>query len=180
MTWAHTPIGSRRIIEVWPARYSPADRPSRIRAAPAKKRSSSTIGGTSSVRVMATGLPVLRDSASTRSSARASMASANRSRARLRSAGVASRQVSNASAAACSAASTSAAPETGASQVGLAGARVDDGAGPAVPRGHLLAADEVLSTVSPSGGHGSPSVTPDMPRSQRTAPTLTEKLWSYK
>jgi hypothetical protein len=39
-----TPIGSRRIHDVWPAMYSPADRPSSTRAAPAKNRIWSTIG----------------------------------------------------------------------------------------------------------------------------------------
>ena len=32
------PIGSRRIIEVWPGRYSPATWPGIERTAPAKKR----------------------------------------------------------------------------------------------------------------------------------------------
>jgi len=64
--------------------------------------------------VRPTGLPVLRHSAATISSARACTASAIRSSARLRSAGVASRQPSNAPAAAARAAPTSAAPDTGA------------------------------------------------------------------
>jgi len=85
-----------------------------MRAAPAKNRSSSTSGGISSAIVIPTGLPVLRHSAATISSARAAVASAIRSSARLRSAGVVSRQPSNAPAAARSAASTSAGPETGA------------------------------------------------------------------
>ncbi len=63
---------------------------------------------------MASGLPVLRHSASVSSADRASMASANFSRARERSAGVVSRHVSNASLAARSASSTSAAELTGA------------------------------------------------------------------
>ncbi len=107
-------MGSRLIMDVCSARYSPADLPSSTLAAPAKKRSSSASGGTSSVRVMATGLPVLRLSALTRSSDLASIASANLSSARLRSAGVVSRQVSKAAAAARSAASTSPEPDTGA------------------------------------------------------------------
>ena len=65
--------------------------------------------------VRATGLPVLRHSASTSSSARASTASAIFSRARLRCAGVASRQASRAASALRSAASTSSGPDTGAS-----------------------------------------------------------------
>src|SRR5215472_15314572 len=100
--------------EVNPDMYSPAERPSSILAAPAKNRIWSTIGGISSDSVSATGLPVLRDSAATSSSALASIASAILMRARLRSDGVASRQVSNASAAAANAASTSAFPDKGA------------------------------------------------------------------
>jgi hypothetical protein len=114
VTCAHTPIGSRLIIDVWSFMYSPADRPSSIRAAPAKNRSWSTDGGSSSDSVRPTGLPVFLDSTRVISSARCSTASAKRSIARLRSAGVASRQVSNAVAATCSASSTSAALDTGA------------------------------------------------------------------
>jgi hypothetical protein len=94
--------------------YSPAARPSSTRAAPAKNRIWSTIGGISSDAVTAYGLPVFSPSSRTKSSARASTASANRSRARCRSPGVESRQVSKARAAASYAASTSACPETGA------------------------------------------------------------------
>ncbi len=61
--------------------YSPALAPSRMRAAPAKNRSWSTQGGTSSLAVSVRGLPVLRDSAATNSSALASTASASRSSA---------------------------------------------------------------------------------------------------
>jgi len=114
VTAAHTPTGSRRIIEVNPDMYSPAERPSSIRAAPAKNRIWSTIGGISSDAVRASGLPVFSDSAFTSSSARASMASAIRSRARLRSAGVVSRQPPKAAAADATAASTSVGLDTGA------------------------------------------------------------------
>jgi hypothetical protein len=100
--------------EVSPDMYSPADRPSSIRAAPAKNRIWSTIGGISSDSVSATGLPVFLDSAATNSSARDSIASAILSRARLRSDGVAPRQAGKASAADVTAASTSALLETGA------------------------------------------------------------------
>ena len=55
--------------EVCPAMYSPADLPSSIRAAPAKNRIWSTIGGISSDMVSATGLPVFSHSAATNSSA---------------------------------------------------------------------------------------------------------------
>src|SRR5450631_689405 len=99
--------------EVWSARYSPADLPSRWRAAPAKKRIWSTIGGISSARVTATGLPVLALSTATRSSARASRASAIRNKARLLTDGLASRQPGKAAAAAPMAVSTSLAPDTG-------------------------------------------------------------------
>ena len=79
--------------------YSPAERPSSIRAAPAKNLIWSTIGGISSDKVSAIGLPVFCDSAATSWSALASIVSAIRSSARLRSDGVASRQPSKASAA---------------------------------------------------------------------------------
>ncbi len=94
--------------------YSPADLPSSTRAAPAKNRIWSTIGGISSDIVRPRGLPVFSDSASTISCARSSIASAMRSSARWRSLGVLSRQPSKAAAAADMAASTSAGPETGA------------------------------------------------------------------
>src|ERR1035437_2491004 len=100
--------------EVNPDMYSPAARPSSIRAAPAKNLIWSTIGGISSDAVSASGLPVVCDSPLTTSSALAWTASAIRSRARLRSPGVASRQPSNASAAEENAASTSVSPEIGA------------------------------------------------------------------
>src|SRR5215469_7389375 len=100
--------------EVWSFMYSPADRPSRTRAAEAKNRSWSADGGSSSDRVSPTGFPVFLVSAAMISSARASTASANRNIARLRSDGVASRHDSNAVAAACSASSTSAVDDTGA------------------------------------------------------------------
>ena len=87
MTWAQTPTGSRRIIEVCPAMYSPADRPLSMRAAPAKKRIWSSAGGTSSSMVSWNGLPVFSLSSRTSSSARSSMASAILLRARLRSEG---------------------------------------------------------------------------------------------
>ena len=122
-------MGSRRIIDVWSAMYSPADLPSRCRAAPAKKRIWSTIGGISSDNVTATGLPVLALSTATSSSARASMASAMRKRARLRSDGVASLHPGKAAVAAAMAASTSSAPDTGASKFGspvLGSSSVDD------------------------------------------------------
>ncbi len=73
MTWAQIPTGSRRIIEVCPAMYSPADSPLSMRAAPAKKRIWSIAGGTSSSRVSWNGLPVFSLSSRTSSSARSSM-----------------------------------------------------------------------------------------------------------
>ena len=94
--------------------YSPALRPSRWRAAVAKKRSWSTAGGISSERVRAIGLPVFSTSRAISSSPRASTASAMRNSASERSAGVASRQPSNAAAAARIAASTSAGDDRGA------------------------------------------------------------------
>ena len=111
--------------DVWPAMYSAAARPSRWRAAPAKKRIWSTIGGISSSMVSWNGLPVFSHSARTRSSARASSASAMRISARLRSDGVVRRQEVKASAAARSAPVD--VGRTGDGRLGerLAGARVD-------------------------------------------------------
>ena len=120
--------------DVWPAMYSPALLPSRWRAAVAKKRIWSTIGGISSDRVRAIGLPVFSTSRAISSSPRASTASAMRNSASERSAGVASRQPSNAAAAACIAASTSAADDSGAVAYTCAGGRVDDVGGPPVRR----------------------------------------------
>ena len=91
-----TPMGSRRIIEVKPAMYSPAARPSRTRAAPAKNRIWSIIGGISSAAVTPTGFPVFCDSSATSSSACDSRVSAIASRALCRSDGVLSRQASTA------------------------------------------------------------------------------------
>ncbi len=94
--------------------YSPALRPSSIRAAPAKKRIWSSDGGISSVRVSSIGLPVFWHSAAMTSSARSSIASANFSSARCRSDGVLSRHDSNALLAAAYAASTSSWADSGA------------------------------------------------------------------
>ncbi len=80
--------------------YSPADLPSRTRAAPAKNLIWSTIGGTSSLAVSACGLPVFSDSRRISSSARDSTASANLSSACWRCEGVVLPQVSKAVAAA--------------------------------------------------------------------------------
>ncbi len=80
--------------------YSPADLPSRIRAAPAKNRIWSSIGGISSASVTWLGLPVLRPSAATRSAAAFSTSSANPSSAFCRCEGVVRFQSANAVAAA--------------------------------------------------------------------------------
>ncbi len=92
--------------------YSPAERPSSIRAAPAKKRIWSTMGGISSERVSPIGLPVFSTSAAISSSARSSNAAAMSSRYFCRLAGVSSRQAGKAAAAATIAASTSASPDS--------------------------------------------------------------------
>jgi hypothetical protein len=126
--------------------YSPAARPSSTRAAPAKKRSWSTITGSSSDVVSPIGLPVFADSTSTSPSPLASTASAMRSNANWRCAGVVSRQVSNALAAARTSLSTSSAPATGASHY-AAGDRVDDVRLTSGGRPAVLAADEVLQLL---------------------------------
>src|SRR5579862_116479 len=94
--------------------YSAAARPSSSRAAPAKNRIWSTIGGISSDIVRPKGLPVFSHSARTSSSARVSMVSAMRMRAKLRSEGVVRRHEVNASRAERRAKSTSSAFDTGA------------------------------------------------------------------
>ena len=76
--------------------YSPCDLPSSTRAAPAKNRIWSTIGGISSDIVSDTGLPVFSLSMATSSSAFSSITSASLSSARCRSLGVDHRHVSNA------------------------------------------------------------------------------------
>ena len=73
--------------------YSPALRPSRVRAAPAKNRRLSTIGGISSDIVSSAGLPAFSASIFTSSSACSSTASASLSRASWRSFGVESNHV---------------------------------------------------------------------------------------
>jgi hypothetical protein len=110
-----TPTGSRRTDEVKSFIYSPVARPSSTRAAPAKNRIWSTMGGSSSLMVSAFGLPVFSASTSTSFWAFCSIVSAIRSRYRIRSLGVVSRQTSsNALFAAWSAASTSSGPDSGA------------------------------------------------------------------
>ena len=136
--------------------YSPAERPSSIRAAPAKKRIWSTIGGISSVRVRPRGLPVFSDSAAISSSARSSKASAIFSSAFCRSAGVVSRQAGKAAAAAAMAASTSAGPGERSGGVRLARGRVDHLGGPPVGGVPELSVDVVAQTAQ-LGGHCHPS-----------------------
>ena len=138
-----TPTGSRRIIEVWPAMYSPVERPSSSRAAPAKNRIWSTIGGISSDRVSAIGLPVFWLSISTSSSAWLSSTSAIASMAFCRSDGVVSRQPSKASAAAAYARSTSFVRGQGRGPEDRAGGGVDQVGGAAVDRVDRLAVHEV-------------------------------------
>ncbi len=94
--------------------YSAAARPSSRRAAPAKKRIWSTIGGISSSRVSWRGLPVFSHSIATSSSACDSIESAIRNNASERADGVASRHAGNAAAAARTARSTSSGPDIGA------------------------------------------------------------------
>ena len=94
--------------------YSAVALPSSMRAAPAKNRIWSTIGGISSLAVIPMGLPVFSTSIAIRSSALDSMASAMRNSARDRSDGVEFRHSSNAAPAAFMARSTSSAPDSGA------------------------------------------------------------------
>ena len=109
------PTGSRRIIEVWPARYSPAIGPCWQRTAAAKKRQQSTIAGISSPFMALIGLPQLSASSAARASASASMRSAMRWSAAARSTGVVADQASKAPRAAATAASTCASEASGTS-----------------------------------------------------------------
>src|SRR5438309_5565740 len=88
-------MGSRRSMLVKPVMYSPVARPSSSRAAPAKKRKQSTIGGISSDLVGASGLPTFSDSIRASSSPSASMAWASLSNRSPRSRGVVSDQPSS-------------------------------------------------------------------------------------
>ena len=114
----HTPTGSRRTPDVSPSSYSPTDRPSSSRAAPAKNRTWSSVGGISSVSTTRRGFPVSRTSRAPSSSACAASRSAAVSSASIRSRGVVRRQPRNASAATAQASSTSAGPESAASAHG--------------------------------------------------------------
>ena len=75
--------------------YSPDDSPCAVRAAPAKNRTLSTIGGISSLIVTSAGLPAFWASILTNSSALDSIASASLRSASWRSLGVESNQVSS-------------------------------------------------------------------------------------
>src|SRR5581483_4814872 len=96
--------------------YSPADLPSRLRAAPAKKRRLSAENGISS-REAISGLPTFRDSSCASSSAFSSSTSASLWRSSDRSFGVASSHAGSALAAASTARSTSSAPHRGTSAI---------------------------------------------------------------
>src|ERR1051325_1755985 len=99
---------------VKPCMYSPAGRPSSVRAAPAKNRKQSTVGGISSDFIAPSGLPTFSDSICASSSPAASMASASLSIISLRIRGVVSDQPSsNALRAAETARSTSSAVPLG-------------------------------------------------------------------
>src|SRR2546430_3678522 len=96
--------------------YSPVVRPSRQRAAPAKKRRLSTLTGGSS-RAYASGLPTFCDSSSASSSVCSSIASASLSSASARSPGVVSSHSGSAFLAASTARSTSACVPLGTSAI---------------------------------------------------------------
>src|SRR4051812_17309826 len=96
--------------------YSPADFPSRLRAAPAKKRRLSAENGISSREAMS-GLPTLPDSSCESSSACSSSTSASLWRSSQRSFGVFSSHSGAAACAASTARSTSSAPQRGTSAI---------------------------------------------------------------
>ena len=142
-TWAHTPTGSRRIIEVM------------LRHVLAGALALEVAGGGGEeadlvdhrrdllARVSAPACRCSRPRAAISSSARASTASAIRNSASDRSEGVVSRQSSNAVAAASIAASTSAGPDSGASAYCSPVDRVDHRRGRAVVGIDHLSVDEV-------------------------------------
>src|SRR5947209_4660177 len=96
--------------------YSPADFPSRTRAAPAKKRMLSEQTGSSSF-ADASGFPTFCDSSSASSSACSSSAAASFNSSSARSPGVVSSHSGSAFLAACTARSTSSAEEFGTSAI---------------------------------------------------------------
>ena len=96
--------------------YSPVDLPSRLRAAPAKKRRLSAENGISSREAMS-GLPTLTDSSCASSSACSSITSASEWRSSERSFGVFSSHSGAAACAASTARSTSSAPQRGTSAI---------------------------------------------------------------
>src|SRR5512137_1727246 len=96
---ATTPIGSRRIMLVKPARYSPATAPVIVRHAPAKNRNTSAIAGISSPSAAAYGLPQLSDSSLAYAAPSASMRSASLSSSAARSLGGVRDHASNAASA---------------------------------------------------------------------------------
>src|SRR6188508_1148849 len=89
-------MGSRRIMLVKPARYSPATAPCIVRQAPAKKRNTSAIAGISSFSAAASGLPQFCDSSAANSCASASMRSASLSSSVARSFGTVPAQLAKA------------------------------------------------------------------------------------
>src|SRR6478609_3141629 len=106
-------MGSRRIAEVWPSRYSPDDFPSSSRAAPAKNRSWSTPWSTSSLAMYRTGWPVSRACTALISSRRPAIAVARSRRYACRAPGVSRFHVVDARSAAAYARSTSSCVEIG-------------------------------------------------------------------
>ena len=118
--------------------YSPADFPSRFRAAPAKKRRLSAEKGISSREAMS-GLPTFADSSCASSSACSSMTSASACRSSDRSLGAFSSHSGAAFFAASTARSTSSAPQRGTSAI------VSPVAGAITP----IVSPEAASTSSP-------------------------------
>src|SRR6266550_3639913 len=113
---ATMPSGSRLIIDVYPWMYSPAERPSRLRAAPAKKRRLSAENGISS-REAISGFPTFCDSSWASSSACSSITSASECSSSERSFGVLSSHSGSTCFAAATARSTSSAPHRGTSAI---------------------------------------------------------------
>ena len=136
------PSGSRRTNEVCDGLYSPAAGALMVRAAPAKKRSSSEQIGSSSA-ASDCGLPTLADSSAASSSAWRSTASASARSASIRAPGVVSRQPMRAARAARHRALDVGGRALGDGRDHLAGGRVEDLARGAFDGVDELTGDEV-------------------------------------
>ena len=155
--------------------YSPDDLPSSTRAAPAKNRIWSTIGGISSDMVRETGLPVFSLSIATSSSAFSSITSASLSSARCRSLGVDQRHFSNAVAGGLEGLVDVVRVGVRRGRVDLARGRVDDVHHRARRGGLDLAVDDVVEDLLLRHVHPPSYVDPGSPNLGRLAAASTAR-----